>query len=403
MSKPKPIFLDRRSPPHIATLILMSGLSTLVMNIFLPSLPHMADYFNADYAVMQLSVSLYLLMNAVLQVFIGPIADRYGRRKVLLVTIVLFLLATIGTLLASTAEVFLIFRMGQAMIVSGLVLSRAVVRDMVPQDEAAAMIGYVTMGMALVPMLAPMVGGGLEAAFGWQSNFLLMLGAGVLVLALVWADLGETAVLRPMRLIDQIREYPGLLRARRFWGYSLAAAFTSGAFFAFLGGAPFVGATVYHLSPATLGLYFGAPALGYAAGNFVTGTFSRRFGINRMILAGSLIAAGGIGLLAVLVALGLAPAPVFFGLFVALGLGNGLVLPNATSGMLSVRPLMAGTASGLGGAIMLGGGAGMSALAGSVLTPGAGALPLVLIMLVSSLLSVVAILYVMRREKALRG
>lgn len=403
MSKPKPIFLDRRSPPHIATLILMAGLSTLVMNIFLPSLPHMADYFNADYAVMQLSVSLYLLMNAVLQVFIGPIADRYGRRKVLLVTIVLFLLATIGTLLASTAEVFLIFRMGQAMIVSGLVLSRAVVRDMVPQDEAAAMIGYVTMGMALVPMLAPMVGGGLEAAFGWQSNFLLMLGAGVLVLALVWADLGETAVLRPMRLIDQIREYPGLLRARRFWGYSLAAAFTSGAFFAFLGGAPFVGATVYHLSPATLGLYFGAPALGYAAGNFVTGTFSRRFGINRMILAGSLIAAGGIGLLAVLVALGLAPAPVFFGLFVALGLGNGLVLPNATSGMLSVRPLMAGTASGLGGAIMLGGGAGMSALAGSVLTPGAGALPLVLIMLVSSLLSVVAILYVMRREKALRG
>lgn len=398
-----PVFLNRHSPPHIGTLVLISGMTALVMNIFLPSLPQMAVYFSADYGVMQLSVSLYLGCNAIVQIFIGPIADRYGRRKVMLVSVGLFLLATLGALLATTVTEFLLFRMAQAVIVSGMVLSRAIVRDMVPQDEAASMIGYVTMGMALVPMVSPMVGGVLEEAFGWQASFILMLVLGVAVLALVWADLGETAQLRSMRMIDQIREYPELLMARRFWGYSLTAAFTAALFFAFLGGAPFVGIEVFGLSPSVLGFYFGAPAVGYATGNLLTGLFSRRYGINRMIVIGALIGAGGISFLIMLWLLGLAPAPVFFGCFVLVGIANGLVMPNATSGLLSVRPHMAGTASGLGGALMLGGGASVSALSGVLLQPGSGPVPLLLLMLVTATLSVVAILYVIRREKALRG
>ena len=398
-----PVFLNRHSPPHIGTLVLISGMTALVMNIFLPSLPQMAVYFSADYGVMQLSVSLYLGCNAIVQIFIGPIADRYGRRKIMLVSVGLFLLATLGALLATTVTEFLLFRMAQAVIVSGMVLSRAIVRDMVPQDEAASMIGYVTMGMALVPMVSPMVGGVLEEAFGWQASFILMLVLGVAVLALVWADLGETAQLRSMRMIDQIREYPELLTARRFWGYSLTAAFTAALFFAFLGGAPFVGIEVFGLSPSVLGFYFGAPAVGYATGNLLTGLFSRRYGINRMIVIGALIGAGGISFLIVLWLLGLAPAPVFFGCFVLVGIANGLVMPNATSGLLSVRPHMAGTASGLGGALMLGGGASVSALSGVLLQPGSGPVPLLLLMLVTATLSVVAILYVIRREKALRG
>lgn len=397
------VFLDRRSPPHILTLVMIAGMSALVMNIFLPSLPQMAEYFSADYGVMQLSVSLYLGFNAILQIFIGPISDRVGRRKVLLGSIGLFLLATAGALLATDVAVFLLFRMAQAVIVAGLVLSRAVVRDMVPQDEAASKIGYVTMGMALVPMIAPMVGGVMEEAFGWRSTFYLMMVLGFLLFALVWADLGETAELRGMRMIDQMREYPGLLRARRFWGYSLTAAFTAALFFAFLGGAPFIGTEVFGLSPSVLGFYFGAPAVGYAIGNLLTGIFSRRHGINRMILVGALIGAAGIALLIPLWLAGLAPAPVFFGTFVLTGIANGLVMPNATAGLLSVRPKMAGTASGLGGALMLGGGASVSALSGALLQPGTGPMPLLVVMLVAASLSVLAILYVMRREKALRG
>jgi DHA1 family bicyclomycin/chloramphenicol resistance-like MFS transporter len=299
--------------------------------------------------------------------------------------------------------VFLLFRMAQAVIVAGLVLSRAVVRDMVPLDEAASKIGYVTMGMALVPMISPMVGGVMEEMLGWRSTFYPMLVLGLLIYALVWADLGETAEMRGVRMIDQIREYPGLLTARRFWGYSLTAAFTAALFFAFLGGAPFIGIEVFGLSPSLLGFYFGAPAVGYALGNLLTGIFSRRYGINRMILVGALIGAGGIVLLIALWLPGLAPAPVFFGTFILTGIANGLVMPNATAGLLSVRPRLAGAASGLGGAVMLGGGATFSALSGVLLQPGSGPLPLLFLMLVAAILSVLSILYVIRREKALRG
>ena len=134
-------FLDRATPPKIVTLTLLAGLSALTMNIFLPSLPGMAAWFGVPYALMQLSVALYLALSAVLQVAIGPISDRFGRRKVILGALVLFLLATVGTLLAPNATVFLIFRMAQAVIAAGMVLSRAVVRDMVSDNEAASMIG----------------------------------------------------------------------------------------------------------------------------------------------------------------------------------------------------------------------------------------------------------------------
>lgn len=396
---PRVRFLDRTTPPHIMTLVLLSGVTALAMNIFLPSLPNMTAWFETDYRLMQLSVSLYLLVNAILQIFIGPISDRFGRRPVILGALAIFLLATVGTLLAPTVEVFLAFRMLQAVVVAGIVLSRAAVRDMVDESQAASMIGYVTMGMALVPMIGPMIGGVLDEVFGWQASFLFLLACGVAIFWLVWADLGETAAARPTSLRAQFAEYPELLTSRRFWGYCAAAAFASGAFFAFLGGAPFVGAQVYGLSPARLGIYFAAPAVGYAVGNFLSGRFSVRVGINRMVLWGCFISAGGMIVLAILHTGGLDGPEVFFGFFILVGLGNGMTLPNATAGMLSVRPRLAGTASGLGGSITIGGGAALSALAGALLVPGAGAMPLITIMLATSLAAVGAILYVMARER----
>jgi MFS transporter, DHA1 family, multidrug resistance protein len=398
---PPPRFLDRTTPPKIVTLILLAGLSALTMNIFLPSLPGMAVYFGVPYGVMQQSVALYLALSAALQVVIGPISDRYGRRRVLIWSLVLFLLATVGTLLAPNATVFLIFRMAQAVIASGMVLSRAVVRDMVADAEAASMIGYVTMGMSLVPMIGPVIGGILDDAFGWHANFALLLVLGVAVLGLVWADLGETASLRNVSIVEQVRSYPSLLRSRRFWGYTLAAAFASGCFFAFLGGAPYVGDKIFGLSSTHVGALFALTAIGYAAGNFLAGRFSVRIGMNRMILIGTIVTTLGLSLLAVLTLAGLSGPTVFFGLTVFMGLGNGICLPNANAGMLSVRPELAGTASGLGGAILIGGGAALAALAGVLLGPGATEMPLILLMLASSAASVVAILLVMRRARAI--
>ena len=179
--------------PMLLTLVAISATGALCVNIFLPSLPGMARDFGVDYAVMQLSVSAFLAVSAVLQLICGPISDRYGRRPVVLGSFAIFLLATLGTLLAPTAGWFLFFRMMQAVITTGFVISRAVVRDMVPAEQAASMIGYVTMGMSLVPMLAPVLGGELDEAFGWRASFAVMGLAGLVVMVLCWFDLSETA------------------------------------------------------------------------------------------------------------------------------------------------------------------------------------------------------------------
>ncbi|WP_050602904.1 multidrug effflux MFS transporter [Ruegeria sp. 6PALISEP08] len=390
-----------RTPPTLATLVLLSGLSALSMNLFLPSLPNMALYFETDYKVMQLSIALYLLINAILQIVIGPLADKAGRRPVLLWGLALFLLATLGCIYAPNAEIFLIFRMCQAVVVVGMVLSRAAVRDMYDQDQAASMIGYVTMGMAVVPMIGPAIGGILEETLGWKANFWLPFAIGALTLFLTFTDFGETAAKSGKSLVQQFKEYPELLTSPRFWGYSLACAFSSGAFFAYLGGAPFIGTELFGLSAAQVGIYFGAPAVGYFAGNFISGRYSVRVGVNRMVLWGSLLNAFGVALSALFFLAGSGTALSFFGLMTFVGVGNGMVIPNATSGALSVRPHLAATASGLSGAIMLGGGAGLSALAGALLTHETGAMPLLWLMLTTALLAICAIAAVIRRERQL--
>ncbi|MDR5652249.1 multidrug effflux MFS transporter [Ruixingdingia sedimenti] len=387
-------FLDRTTPPHIATLILLTGLSSMSLNVFLPSLPAMAEWFAVPYGTMQLSVTLYLALSAVLQLVVGPLSDRFGRRPVILGTGVVFLLASVGTILAPTIELFLVFRMLQAVIVTGMVLSRAVVRDMVPGPQAASMIGYVTMGMALVPMASPMIGGFLDEILGWQASFGLLAVLGAVVLVLVWADLGETKRPAPGGFGAQLRQYPALFGSMRFWGYTLSGAAGAGVFYTFLGGAPFVGAQVFGLSPAVLGLHFAAPSLGYAVGNFLSGRFAVRFGIDGMVLRGCVVLAVGMGVLAVLTLAGIRHPTLFFGLITLVGVGNGMALPSTNTGMMSVRPELAGSASGLGGAMMIGGGAALTALAGVLLQPGASELPLVLLMFGSAVVSLLAALAV---------
>lgn len=343
---------------------------------------------------MQLAVSLYRVAIALLQLIIGPLSDRFGRRPVLLGCFVVFIAGTLAAIYAPTIEVFLACRFLQAFSAAGMVLSRAVIRDTVGPNEAASKIGYVTMGMSLAPMIGPFIGGYLDKLYGWQSTFFVTLGFGVVALSIVYFDLGETNQHTSPSFAAQARNYPELFRSRRFWGYTATAAFSSGAFFAFLGGGPYVATEILGLSPSQYGIYFGLLSLGYMLGNFLSGRFSGRVGINRMMLMGNVIAAVGMGFSIVLFAAGHFHPLSLFGPAFFTGVGNGMTLPNANAGIVSVRPYLAGSASGLGGALQIGGGAALSVIAGAWLTPTSGAYPLLYVMCLSSLAAVIATSYI---------
>jgi MFS transporter, DHA1 family, multidrug resistance protein len=397
----KAAWLDRKTPPHVVTLVVLAGISALNMNMVLPSLPSLAAHYDAEYGVVALAVSAYLGLTAVLQLVLGPLSDRYGRRPVILGCFAVFLVATAGCIVAPSVESFLAFRLMQSAIVAGIALSRAIVRDMVPTEQAASLIGYVTMGMSLMPMIGPVIGGFLDEAFGWQAVFGFTLVVGLATLAVVWFDLGETNLTPSASFAAQFRTYPELFRSRRFWGYSASVAFASGTFFAFLGGGPWVASEILGMSPAALGIHFAFIALGYMVGNFFSGRYAARVGLQAMMLIGGIVTTAGVLLALVLFTWGAATPNSFFGAMMLVGLGNGLVLPSANAGMVSVRPELAGSASGIGGALQIGSGALLAALAGAVLSPATGAWPLLAIMLASALLGVLSTLDLMRRGRPL--
>jgi DHA1 family bicyclomycin/chloramphenicol resistance-like MFS transporter len=397
----QPRFLNNLTPPSIFTLICLSAIGALAMNIFLPSLPAMAETFDVTYAAATLSVTLFLAMNAVFQLFVGPLSDRFGRRPIVLASLIIFCFSSFGCILATSFEIFLVCRLLQSVVVAGLVLSRAAIRDVHSQDQAASVIGYVTMGMAILPLIGPAVGGGLEVQFGWIASFWVLFGVGIFVFVLAYLDMGETNKHRTTSMVAQFQAYPELLSSRRFWGYCLTATFSAGAYFAYLGGAAYVGREIFSLSPAVLGFYLGAPAIGYIIGNGLSGKLSVAVGVNKMILTGTLITALGM-LLCISLFLFTIPIPLsFFGCVSFMGIGNGMVLPNSTSGMMSVRPHLAGSASGIGGTINTAGGASIATATSAILIPGTGTLPLLFIMLASTILSVFTITYVIKRTKDL--
>ncbi len=387
------------NPPHIVTLVLIAAMSAVPMNMFVAALPAMATYYDTSYGIMQLAITGYLFMTGITQMIAGPLSDRFGRRPVLLGAFAIFVAASIGCALAPNIEVFLFFRGVQAVSASGVALSRTICRDIVGSARAASLIGYVTMGMALAPMMSPPVGGILQEHFGWQSNFYLMAAIGLVIFSVMWVDLGETNRNKSSSIAAQWRMYPELLGSQRFWGYALISAFSAGGYFAFLGGAPYVGVQVYGLSPSTLGLFFAMPAIGYMIGNGVSGRFAATIGIQNMILVGC--GASSLMLFGALLVqyAGFTHPIAFFGFTFFIGLGNGMTLPSANVGLMSIKPELAGSASGLGGALMTFFGAGTSALSIAILVRSTGAPQLILCILATMTLALCAALYTIYREK----
>ena len=389
------------NPPRLFTLVLLSGLSVVSLNMFLPSLSNIAEEFQADYALVNLSIAGYAAITAVMQLVMGPLSDRFGRRPVILAGLVIFSLASLGCLLATTIWTFLLFRMMQGAIISGYTVSLAVIRDSAHAQRAASLMGYVAMAWAVAPMLGPMFGGALDELFGWRASFWAFLGFGVTMLGLCWIDLGETNKTPSETFMKQFQTYPELLRSRRFWGYALCMAFSTGAFYAFLGGAPLVAAAVFEMSPATLGFYMGTITAGFVLGSFLSGRFAARHALTTMMIAGRFAACAGLILGLVLLLSGVVNVVSLFGACVFVGVGNGLTMPSSSAGAMSVRPTLAGSASGLSGALTVAGGAVMSAITGAILTVENAAYALLGMMLLSSLLGLAAALYVLwldRRE-----
>ncbi|MBR9766934.1 MAG: multidrug effflux MFS transporter [Rhodobacteraceae bacterium] len=394
-------FFDRTTQPTMLTLVLLASISALAMNIYLPSLPQMAMEFSTTPAAMGLSVGVYLGTSALIQLFAGPISDRIGRRKIVQVSLIIFVIASISCAYAQSFETFLIYRAIQSVAATCMIVSRAIVRDTTDTASSGSRIAYVTMGMAVVPMFSPALGGFIDTNFGWEGTFFVLAGLGLIMLVLSYIDQGETAPVSDKSILEQFQNYPILLTSKRFWGYCLASAFGSGAFFVYLGGAPAVGAEVYALDPQSVGLFLGAPAFGYFFGNFIAGRYSKSIGIDLMVLYGLVLALFGMSLSFAISALGYGSALSFFGFMTFVGLGNGMSIPNATAGMLAIKPKLAGTASGLGSAMMIGGGAALSALAGPVLHVGSGDLALIALMWLSVFFGILLILLVIKRNQTL--
>ena len=394
-------FFDRTTQPTMLTLVLLASISALAMNIYLPSLPLMAIEFSTTPAAMGLSVGVYLGTSALIQLFAGPISDRIGRRKIVQVSLIIFVVASISCAYAQSFETFLMYRAIQSVAATCMIVSRAIVRDTTDTASSGSRIAYVTMGMAVVPMFSPAFGGFIDTNFGWEGTFFVLAGLGLIMLMMSYFDQGETAPVSDKSILGQFQNYPILLTSKRFWGYCLASAFGSGAFFVYLGGAPAVGAEVYALDPQSVGLFLGAPAFGYFFGNFIAGRYSKSIGIDLMVLYGLALALFGMSLSFAISALGYGSALSFFGFMTFVGLGNGMSIPNATAGMLAIKPELAGTASGLGSAMMIGGGAALSALAGPVLHMGSGDLALIALMWLSVFIGILLILLVIKRNQTL--
>lgn len=340
----------------LVVLVLATAIGPFSMQVFLPALPAIQSDFAVDAAVAQAVFSLSALSIAVATLLYGPISDRFGRRPTMLAGLLVYLIGSIGSSLAPSIGLLVLGRIVQAAGgCAGMVLSRAIVRDLYDQGRSAQAIAYITMAMVAAPMIAPALGGFMTDLVGWRAVFLIGAVFGVAVLVAIMRGLPETVnrATDSQSSTAMLKSFGWLIRSRAFCGYAFQAAFSMATFFSFLGGAPYVVVEVIGLHPTDYGLFFIFVSLAFMAGNFTSARITKHIGTDRMIMAGS------IGVLTSAVALVLSLAifdwtiwSVFLPM-VPLGFSQGIAMPNAMAAVVSVAPRIAGAASGLAGFLQM--------------------------------------------------
>jgi DHA1 family bicyclomycin/chloramphenicol resistance-like MFS transporter len=336
-----------------ATLAMMTALGPLSMDLYLASLPDIARLMSATTADAQLTISIYLVGFAVAQILYGPFADRHGRRPVLLFALALFIAASFACAASRSIEMLIAARFVQALGGAGvIVIARAIVRDLYAGARAGRELSLMGAVMALAPIVGPMLGGALHTAFGWQSNFLFVVVAGLVIGAIVWKLLPETLrrpAAEPISIVSIFRGFGSFLVDNRYLAYLGILTFSYAGLFAWISGASFVLQQLYSLNPFEFGMAFGVSCAGYLAGTLIAAKLVMRSGIGATIGLGVAAQAAG-GLFMVLTVALAWTSPIWILLGTALYLlGLGCTGPQAMAGALTPFPQRAGAASSLFG------------------------------------------------------
>lgn len=334
--------------------LLISVLVTLgpfTNNIVIPSLPGISAEFGASYGAAQLVLSVYLAAFAAAQLFVGPLSDRFGRKPVLIGSLAGFVFTSALGAAATSLEMLIAIRLVQALAISATMsVGRAMVRDLFSSDRIAQVYAYVGTALAIGPTLGPVFGGLLEESLGWRSVFLFTVGVGVAMLAIVLACLGETNLHRnphAMNPRQMFGNYLRLLGTRKYVGYVSCNTFCYGGVFCYTSGSAYVLIDLLHVTPLTFGILYAITVGCYGIGTLTASQFTRRLGVDRMILTGGAIMTVAGTAMLVLPLIGIFEVWSVVVPFGGFTLGTGFVFPSGQAGAITPYPRMAGAASSM--------------------------------------------------------
>lgn len=347
-----------KSRVMLLMLVAMTGVAPISLYMLVPALPMLATTFGQGISVAQMTVSLYMVGIACSQLLMGPLSDRFGRRPVLLLGLGLMVTASIGCVFAETLPQLIAARFFQALGgATGMVVSRAIIRDLYDRDRIGSMISLVVAVMMIAQMLSPLTGGLIETAFGWRAIFYLITAASLSVSVLIALALPET---RRVRLEGGgFRGDVGkLFRSRAFLGYMLCQVLASQIIFAFAGGGPYIVVNQMGRTSAEYGAWFATTGFAYLVGNLFCVRFAPRHSLEKLIWFGLALQLSGSLLNLIWSMTGANQAPLWlFGTQMIVMVANAFVMANSVAGAISIRPEAAGTASGAMGFLQQGVGA----------------------------------------------
>ena len=402
-----PPLTARRRTGLLLTFILggLTALPALSMDMYLPALPEVSGVLHTPAATAQLTLTACLLGLAVGQLVVGPMSDRFGRRRPLLIGMSGYVVASAACAFAPTVETLTVFRLLQGLAGSaGIVIARAVVRDMYDGLAMARFFSTLMLISGVAPILAPVFGGQVLRFTDWRGVFLVLAVIGLALVLVVLRALPETLAAENRHsggLPDALRTMGGLLRDRVFTGYLLTCSFAFAALFSYVSASPFVVQEIYGASPQTFSLLFMANSIGLVACGQLNGkVLVGRVPLDRVIAFGLCqigLAAAALVVMTSGVFGKVGLVPLAAGLFVLMS-GMGFVMPNANSQALLRTPHAAGSASALLGTSQF--------LVGAVASPLVGvageetALPMALVQASAVLIAALAFVALCRPWRA---